>query len=183
MRIRSNIQSNTILLLAASLFVMFSACSSEDDVKPDVPVPGNPGSANSKAPEFSLVSLDGSTVKLSDYKDKVVVLFFFGNACPSCKAIAPSVESKLNTAFSSKTDYVILGLDQWDGNNAAVESFKSTTKVTFPLLLKASAVAGSYNTTYDRLVVIDKAGIVAFKGTQIASNDIDKAVAKVNDLL
>lgn len=181
MRTRSNIQSNTILLLAASLFVLFSACSSEDDVTPDVP--GTPGSTNSKAPEFSLTSLDGGTVKLSDFKDKVVVLFFFGNSCPSCRAIAPSVESKLNTAFSSNSDYVILGLDQWDGNNAAVESFKNTTKVTFPLLLNASAVAGSFNTTYDRLIVIDKAGIVVFKGTQIASNDINKAVAKVEELL
>ena len=167
--------------IALLSIITISSCSSDEEMTPDVD--GTPGSTNSPAPEFSLTSLDGTTVKLSDYKDKVVVLFFFGNSCPSCKATAPTIESKLNTAFSSNSDYVILGLDQWDGNNSAVESFKNTTKVTFPLLLKASAVAGSYNTTYDRLVVINKAGIVAFKGTQIASNDINKAVAKVEELL
>jgi peroxiredoxin len=135
------------------------------------------------APSFTLKSLAGSDVSLSNFDNKVVVLFFFGNNCPSCKAAAPNVESMLVAPFASSTDYMVLGLDQWNGNAASVEAFKSATSVTFPLLLNASGVASDYNTTFDRIVIIDKAGNIAFKGTQSASSDITAAKAKVMELL
>lgn len=135
------------------------------------------------APNFTLKSLDGSDVSLSSYKNKVVTLFFFGNNCPSCKAVAPSVQSMLVTPFASNTNYAVLGLDQWNGNTASVQAFKTATSVTFPLLLNASAVAAEYKTTYDRIVVIDKTGKVAFSGNQLASQDIAAAKAKVTELL
>jgi peroxiredoxin len=135
------------------------------------------------APVFTLKSLNGSDVSLSDFTNKVVVLFFFGNNCPSCKAAAPNVESMLVAPFASNTDYMVLGLDQWNGNEASVEAFKTATGVTFPLLLNAAGVASDYETTYDRIVVIDKARNIAFKGTQSASSDIDAAKVKVMELL
>ncbi|NJK94094.1 MAG: TlpA family protein disulfide reductase [Bacteroidales bacterium] len=135
------------------------------------------------SPGFTLTSLSGSQVKLSDYSNKVVVLFFFGNNCPSCKAAGPDVESNLFTPFKSRTDYQILGLDQWNGNSASVEAFKTTAGVTFPLLLNAASVAADYKTTYDRLVVIDKSGKTVFTGTQNAANDIAAVKQKVESLL
>jgi len=137
----------------------------------------------SLAPGFTLKSLEGSDVSLSNYKNKVVTLFFFGNNCPSCKAVAPSVQSMLVTPFASNTNYAVLGLDQWNGNAASVQAFKTLTSVTFPLLLNASGVASDYKTTYDRIVVIDKTGRIAFSGTQLASQDIAAAKTKVTELL
>jgi peroxiredoxin len=143
----------------------------------------SPVSPANHAPNFTLTSLDGASVNLTDFTNKVVVLFFFGNNCPSCKAAAASVESMLVTPFASKTDYMVLGLDQWNGNSASVLAFKTVTGVTFPLLLSASSVATQYSTTYDRIVVIDKARNIVFKGTQLASLDIAAAKAKVTELL
>jgi peroxiredoxin len=135
------------------------------------------------APAFTLKSLDGADVSLSGFNNKVVVLFFFGNNCPSCKAAAPSVESMLADPFASSTDYMLLGLDQWDGNAASVQAFKSATNVTFPLLLNASGVAADYKTTFDRIVVIDKSGKIVFSGKQSAATDIAAAKAKVMELV
>jgi peroxiredoxin len=149
----------------------FASCVSEDPLE-----------MGTTAPAFTLKSLDGDNVSLSDFNNKVVVLFFFGNNCPSCKAAAPSVESMLVTPFAKSTDYMVLGLDQWDGNSAAVQTFKTTTKVSFPLLLNASDVAKDYGTTYDRIVVIDKMGKIAFIGKQSAASDIAAAKAKVMEL-
>ena len=159
-----------------SFTFIFSSCSKDDDKI----VPLETGTA---APQFTLKSLNNSNVSLSDFKNKVVVLFFFGNNCPSCKAAAPNVQSMLVTPFASKNDYMVLGLDQWNGNAASVEAFKTTTGVTFPLLLNAASVASDYKTTYDRIVVIDKAGNIAFKGTQAASSDISAVKTKVTELL
>ena len=135
------------------------------------------------APGFELTALNGSKIKLSDYENKVLVLFFLGSSCPLCKAAAPSVEKELKEAYAGNTDYVILGLDTWDGNNSAVQSFKDVTKVTFPLLLNASAVAKDYDTTYDRLVVISKTGNIAHSGTRATTNDISTVKTKVDELL
>lgn len=142
-----------------------------------------PQSTAETAPAFTLKSLDGTDVSLSNFSNKVVTLFFFGSNCSSCKAIAPSIQSKLLTPFADNNSYMVLGLDQWNGNSSAVQAFKTATGVTFPLLLNASAVAASYKTTYDRIVVIDKMGKIAFSGKQLASSDIDAAKAKVMELL
>ncbi len=135
------------------------------------------------APDFTLTSLDGMNVKLSDNKGKVVVLFFLGSSCPSCKAAAPVIQSMLFSPFANRSDYKLLGLDQWNGNSSAVQSFKSTTGVTFSLLLNASGVASEYKTTYDRLVVIDQKGDIVFSGKQGAASDITEVKQKVESLL
>jgi peroxiredoxin len=163
----------TILIFS----LVFSSCATDDD---EVMEPLEMGS---NAPAFTLKSLDGANVSLSGFSNKVVVLFFFGNNCPSCKAAAPSVESMLAEPFASSTDYMLLGLDQWDGNAASVQAFKSATNVTFPLLLNASGVAADYKTTFDRIVVIDKSGKIVFSGKQSAATDIAAAKAKVMELV
>ena len=147
------------------------------------PINSDPNSTAETAPSFTLKSLDGNDVALSNLTNKVVLLFFFGNNCPSCKAVAPSIESMLVTPFASNTDYMVLGLDQWNGNSASVQAFKTATGVSFPLLMNASAVADDYKTTYDRIVVIDKAGKIAFTGKQSATSDIAAAKTKVMSLL
>jgi peroxiredoxin len=165
-----------VTLLIFSL--VFSSCTTDDDEEIMEPL-----EMGSTAPAFTLKSLDGANVSLSGFNNKVVVLFFFGNNCPSCKAAAPSVESMLAEPFASSTDYMLLGLDQWDGNAASVQAFKSATNVTFPLLLNASGVAADYKTTFDRIVVIDKSGKIVFSGKQSAATDIAAAKAKVMELV
>jgi len=142
-----------ILILTFGLF----SCSKEDDVSELI-------DSLTTGPGFTLKSIEGTNVRLSDFSNKVVVLFVFSNNCPSCKAVASNVQSMLVTPFASSTDYMVLGLDQWDGNEASVMAFKTATNVTFPLLLNASGVATDYQTTFDRIIVIDKSGKIAFSG-------------------
>lgn len=177
-----SIKISSLITLLLLLCLSFTSCSGDDSDSNDT-TNTPPVSNGSKAPDFTLNSSDGKQVKLTDYSGKVVLLFFFGNTCPSCKAAAPSIESKLATPYAKNSNYQIIGLDQWDGNLASVQSFKSTTGVSFPLLLTASSVAASYKTTFDRLVVIDKTGNIAFSGTKGAASDADAAKAVVDQLL
>jgi len=172
--IRLSMAFSKLAIVFSILFIMGSCAKEEATVTPPT---GN------IAPEFSLKSVSGSTINLSDYKDKVVVLFFFGNTCPSCKAAAPNVESMLSAPFASRSDFQILGLDQWNGNAASVQAFMASTGVTFPLLLGAADVAANYKTTYDRIVVIDKSGKIVFSGAQGAAADIASVKAKIEMLL
>lgn len=165
-------------------FVLLTfACSKDDVDDKKTMTPPNNTTSEDKAPLFSLASLDNGTINLADYENKVVVLYFFGSNCPFCIAAGPDIEKKLKTPFAANDDYAIIGLDQWNGNNAAVNAFKSRTGITFPLLLNASSVATTYQTTYDRLIVLNKEREVVFKGTQLAGNDLAAAEAKVLELV
>ena len=172
----------TLFLLG--LFLTFTLAITGCEETPITPagnnIPNPP--ATEDAPDFSLTSVSGTTVSLADFSDKPLVIFFFGSSCTLCKGSAPSIESGIAAKFDSK-DVGIIGIDTWDGNLSAVNSFKNTTGVTFDLLLNGSTVENAYNITYDRLLVVDKNGKIAFKGKSSASNDVNDVVKLLEDLL
>jgi len=135
------------------------------------------------APDFSLTDLNGNTVTLSQYKGKIVALFIFGFSCAPCLAVAPDVETQIHIFYSYYDNFVLLGLDQWDGNKAAVESFKLKTGVTFPLLQNASTTASLYNSTWDRIIVVDSEGKIAYKGSLPVSSDLGAIISKIDGLM
>lgn len=53
-----------------------------------------PGEA---APDFALPTLDGKTVKLSDYRGKYVVIDFWASWCPDCRRDIPNVKAMYDT--------------------------------------------------------------------------------------
>lgn len=180
------------LAILASLFVisLFTSCSSDDtpdpNPKPD-PMPKDTTKVDDNleaAPDFTLQLAGGGSATLDDYKDKVLVIFFFGNGCPPCKGVAPEIEQNLHQKFKSKSDFAIIGVDLWDGNEASVNAFKSQTGATFPLGIKGSSMGRAFGLTYDRVAVINKKGKIAFKdNSRRAVNTLDEVVAKVDQLL
>lgn len=136
------------------------------------------------APGFEVGLLGGDSFRLSDHEGKVVAIFFFGNTCPSCRAVGPDIESSINQAFQKDSaSFVIVGIDTWDSssNENSVQGFKSGTGITFPLGIKGGEVSAAFKSTYDRLLVIDKAGTLVHKGQIAASNDISNAVQAIEE--
>lgn len=126
------------------------------------------------APDFELNLLGGGTFKLSEQEGKVVFIFLFGNTCGPCQSVAPKVESEIYQEFKNNEAFVAIGMDTWDFSSDAtsVQGFKNVTGVTFPLAIKAGSVETDYSTSHDRLMVVDKEGILVHKGQVAASNDI-----------
>lgn len=173
------------LLLFTFLGLFIISCQKEE-VEPDPDpktddkeITDDNNETTLKVSDFILQDTDGNTVQLSDYEDKTIALFFLGHGCTSCKAIAPSVEEKINQMFKDNDDFVLLGLDTWGGNTSAVSSFKASTNVTFPVLIGGSDIAKEYETTYDRLLIIGKDGDFVYKGTQNVTNDLEEAIAMI----
>lgn len=130
-------------------------------------------------PNFTLLNTKNKEFKLSDHKGKVVAVFFFGYGCPSCVAISPSVQSKIDGEFNSNDDFLMVGIDAWDGTSAQFKGFVEKTNIEFEALQKGSSVAKLWETTYDRLVIIDREGNIAFKGAGLVSNHIDQAISAI----
>jgi thiol-disulfide isomerase/thioredoxin len=85
-----------------------------------------------EAPAFSLNSLDGKQVSLSDFRGKPVLLTFWATWCASCKEDIPLLEKFV----AGKKDQLVILLITIDGERKkAVQKIMSENKVTLPVLL------------------------------------------------
>lgn len=177
-------------LLFAALMTTYS-CSTDDEAEikvPNVDMMGDDDDDNDEndlgdAPTFSIMTTNEETIVSEDFEDRNLVIFFFGYNCPPCKAVGPSIESKLYQKFKDKENFAMIGADQWEGNDAGVNSFQNTTGITFPLGVKGAKMAKDFGTTYDRLVVVNRAGKIVYKGNSIATNNLDEVIEIVTGLL
>jgi len=110
------------------------------------------------APEWQLADLNGKTVKLSDYRGKVVVLNFWATWCVPCRAeIGGFIE--LQKKFAEK-GVVFIGLSE-DDDAKLVVPFVKTKGINYPVLMATKPVISAYEaqglpTTY----LIDRDGNV-----------------------
>ncbi|MGM8213184.1 redoxin domain-containing protein [Virgibacillus sp. W0430] len=94
------------------------------------------------APDFELKTLEGETVKLSDFRGERVMLNFWATWCPPCRAEMPDMQK-----FHEKTDVVILAVDllETESSKSNVPAFVEEFGVTFRVLLdEDSSVANRY---------------------------------------
>lgn len=143
----------------------------------------NSQSVGSAAPDFTVTLLDEGQFTLSDQEGKVVLVFFFGNSCPSCIGVSPTLEQKILNVYSSNPNFTAIGIDAWDGNASAVSSFKSQSGLEIPLGLNGSSIVSSYGSNYDRLLVVDSEGILRHKSSNLVSNDINTVITVLDQYL
>ncbi|SKB31285.1 peroxiredoxin Q/BCP [Salegentibacter holothuriorum] len=87
--------------------------------------------AGDKAPDFSVEDQDGNTVKLSDFKGKKLVLFFYPKAStPGCTAEACNLRD--NWERFQEKGYAILGVSA--DTQKRQSNFKNKYEFPFPLL-------------------------------------------------
>lgn len=90
------------LFLALILFGNLSCGKPEKEVIKGEAIEG-------KAPDFMLMDLEGNEVRLSDYKDKMVLLVFGATWCPYCRAEIPHLK-ELYSEYKDK-ELEILSID------------------------------------------------------------------------
>lgn len=91
-------------------------------------------------PDFTLKTLDGKEVSLSDYRGKIVFLNFWATWCPPCRSEMPSME-KLYQKFKDE-DFVMLAVSLRE-NKEKVENFMRDYKLNFPALLDSTGKVGN----------------------------------------
>lgn len=135
------------------------------------------------ATDFTLVTLSGGTFTLSDNIGKVVVIYIFGYSCPICLSTGENIDTDLYQVYADRENFITIGVDIWNGDNGAVQSFKSVTNITFPILVKGSSLQNTYIPVQDRLMVVDKEGILRHRGTTAAYSDINNVKSIVDTYL
>lgn len=95
-----------------------------------------------EAPDFSLFTLDGQKVKLSDYRGKAVLLNFWATWCPPCKVEMPWFVD-LQKQYG-KDGLVILGVAMDDSEPGTIAKFASDLGVNYTVLLGTDKVSDDY---------------------------------------
>ncbi|WP_240419459.1 redoxin domain-containing protein [Paenibacillus periandrae] len=112
--------------------------------------PGDP------APDFTSITLDGASIKLSDYRGKGVLLNFWASWCTPCVEEMP----RMNKAYRLNTSNVeIIAVNVGESRGTARE-FLTTLGIDFPVWLDPSGEAAqSYKVTgLPATFLIDKQG-------------------------
>lgn len=111
------------------------------------------------APDFTLKSSEGKTIKLSDFKGKVVIIDFWATWCPPCRKGIPDLID-LKKKYGSKGFEVIgISVDS-DNTKNDVVPFIKTNGINYPVAYVESSVIESYGgiQSIPTSFVIDKKG-------------------------
>jgi peroxiredoxin len=121
------------------------------------------------APDFSLVEVsDNSTVRLSDYKGRGVIIYFWATWCRYCNQEMDDIQAIYNDYYGSGV--TVLGLDVGESASLA-RKYRNAKGLTFPILDDSSnQVAATFHITgFPTHVFVDPNGVI----TYIASGALD----------
>lgn len=124
-----------------------------------------------QAPNFTLRTLDGEEVSLSDFKGERVMVNFWATWCAPCRAEIPDMNE-----FYEDTDIRVLAVNvtQTEDNIEQVEKFAERYEMVFPVLLdEENSAANTYQiqpipTSY----MIDSEGIIQFEALGAMNYDL-----------
>ncbi|WP_165452147.1 TlpA family protein disulfide reductase [Paenibacillus thalictri] len=114
------------------------------------------------APDISLQTTEGKTVKLSDYRGKKVLLNFWASWCPPCRAEMPDLEQFYRESAGLDVVVLAVNMTNTEARRSDVDAFAANQGLTFPILLDTDGTAGgayrvmAYPTSY----WIDASGLV-----------------------
>jgi thiol-disulfide isomerase/thioredoxin len=96
----------------------------------------------SPAPDFTLESLDGKTMHLSDLRGKAVLLNFWATWCGPCKIETPWLVELQNQYGSQGLQVIGVAMD--DSAKEDIAKFAKDMGVNYPVLLGKEAVGDAY---------------------------------------
>jgi len=105
-----------------------------------------------------LKSLAGGTVRLNDYRGKVVLLNFWATWCPPCRAEMPNLVS-LQRQYGER-GLQIIGVTYPPERRARVRGFTRSIKVNYPIALGTRETRARFSSdqTLPFTVIIDRDG-------------------------
>ena len=131
------------------------------------------------APDFTLESLDGNKVSLSDYRGNVVLVNFWASWCEPCRTEIPDLEA----AYQAHKDQglIVLGVNVAETRQVVGPSAKAFG-ISYPVLLdEQDRMMKQYRGLgLPMSLLIDREGVIRERHMGLLTADqLDKYLAKV----
>ncbi len=163
--------------------------SGEASAGGDVTAPKPVAKSGPSAPDFTLPTLDGDTISLSDYEgDKVVLLDFWSTTCDPCLAEMPELVRVYKEKKAQGFEVLAITID---GPNTLpqVSQVVKNKGMIFPVLLdQETEVMDRYNPKGQLpfAVLIDRSGSIVLQRASFTAGDeesMDSLVAAIDGAL
>ena len=94
------------------------------------------------APDFTLQSTDGKTIRLSDFRGKAVLLNFWASYCAPCRIEMPWFVELQDRYAAEELQLVGVAMDDASPND--IEKFADELGVNYPILVGEDTVGEAY---------------------------------------
>jgi thiol-disulfide isomerase/thioredoxin len=144
------------------------------EVKPEV---------GHRAPDFTLKTLNGETIKLSELKGTPVLINFWATWCGACREEMPTLQ-KAQENYLNKVKILAIDLANSERSLEEVKQYLKDNRLTFTVPLdKDGSVADSYRIrAIPTSFFIDKDGVIRGKFIGAMSEEIlEQNLAKILD--
>lgn len=173
----------TPLLVTLSVTIFLVGCGrkpAEEDIRIQ------PAESSKDAPNFTLITVDGKTISLSDYKGYVIILDFWATWCGPCVDEIPGLVRIMDDYKGMPVIVIGVSIDQQSRlTNEGMIKFMEKYKVNYPVAFATEQCLYAYGpiravpTTY----IIDTNGkvrmkIVGSQSTQFFRKVVDKLLAE-----
>lgn len=118
----------SLVFLAGALFIYLLSTSIEPTSKPTII-----SDLGTDAPDFSLDTVTGTPVKLSQFEGKIVVLNFWASWCPPCRKEIPDLVAAQNQYKSRGVEIIGVAVD--GDQPEKIESFAKKHGVNYTIAL------------------------------------------------
>ena len=135
-----------------------------------------------EAPDFTLKSLEGSNLRLEEYRGQVVLINFWASWCGPCRQEMPVLD-RLHHRYED-TGFAVLGINV-EGDSGSAREIVDKTNVTFPILFDdEQKVSELYSLeAMPSTVVVDRDGVIRYIHRGYKPGDEAKYVEVVKELI
>jgi thiol-disulfide isomerase/thioredoxin len=116
------------------------------------------GQSVQKAPALALKDLSGRTIRLSDYKGKLLIVNFWATWCPPCRAEMPDMV-KMQRNYG-KSGLQVIGITYPPQTVREVQQFVRKLKINYPVVLGTKETKSLFDRseTLPLTIIIDRDG-------------------------
>ena len=132
------------------------------------------------APGFTLLTLEGKKVSLSDYKGRPVLVNFWGTWCVPCKEEMPWIQQFRQQHAAE--GFEVLGIVEEDAPKDEITKVVNKIGVTYPILIPDKKIDDVYGVSYlPTSFYVDRKGIVVEQTIGLHPKDeLEASIKKIS---
>lgn len=129
-----------------------------------------------QAPEWELENSEGELIRLSDYREKIILIDFWASWCVPCIRAQPLLEK----IHQENKDVVVLGINVQEVKDLNLNDFKNKNDLSYQLVKGSEDIVKNYKVEGLPVVyLIDRRGYIIYAG--VGYNERKKA--KILDVI